>query len=499
MTTSRMEKTMCTKPKTVMAAFVAVFIAVLSILPGSVFAQQTIDSRIGDLSFTKDFVNGYPTDETVVKLYDEMDFQRAVQAYIWAIPLVGFVDWQRLAIEEMGVKNGQLVYMVTYDEKVCCLTLNVTTPYVETFVDLQESGPYVIEIPPGNQVRGATHDMWQIQISQMTRPGKYLFVGPYQEVPPEAESEGFIVNHSPMNNFFVGIRLMPEDPKEREALLGQIKIYPFSERKNAKAVPFVRPTKPWFAHQPRGLKYWEAVHRSLNREPVREVDRYFVAMLKPLGIERGKPFKPDARQQQILMDALVVGEAMAKANDFSKRLAKAHYRDDSQWHFSTTADWNQRTEFYQQLDGAAAWFYEAVTNDEAMHGQETGWGQVYMAAYKDADGDWLDGAKNYTLHIPPDPPAAEFWSLTLYDVSTRAIIQNDTKKADLSSRQDLQFNRDGSVDLYFGPDAPKGKESNWLETMPNKAWFPYFRLYSPTQPFLDQTWVLPNFEKSKKL
>ena len=318
---------------------------------------------------------------------------------------------------------------------------------------------------------------------------------PLQEVPPEAESEGYVINHSPMNNFFVGIRLMPEDPDERVALLDQIKLYPFSERDNPKAMDFVRPTEPWFAYQPRTMEYWESLHRSINREPVREMDRYFIAMLKPLGIEKGKPFDPDPRQQQILMDALVVGEAMAKANDFSKRLAKSHYRDDSNWHFSTTADWDQRAEFHQQLDGAAAWFYEAVTNDESMHGQETGWGQVYMAAYKDADGDWLDGATNYTLHIPPDPPAEAFWSTTLYDVSTRAIILNDTKRADLSSRQGLQFNSDGSVDLYFGPEAPVGKESNWVQTMPNKAWFPYFRLYSPTQPFLDQTWVLPDIEK----
>jgi len=464
-------------------------------IPELAVAQETINSRIGELSFTKDFENGYPTDETVTKLYDEMDFQRATQAYLWSIPLVSFVYWQGLQSDVLGAENGQLVFLETYDEKVGGLTLNTTTPYVETFVDLGESGPYVIEIPPGNQVRGATHDMWQIQIAQMTRPGKYLFVGPYQEVPPEAESEGYVINHSPMNNFFVGIRLMPEDAEERMALLEQIKLYPFSERQSPKTKNYVRPKTPWFAFQPRTMDYWKSLHKSVNREPVREMDRYFMAMLKPLGIEKGKPFQPDARQEKILMDALVVGEAMAKANDFSKRVEKAHYRDGSKWHFSTTADWDQRAEFYQQLDGAAAWFYEAVTNDEAMHGQETGWGQVYMATYKDGSGDWLDGAKDYTLHVPANPPAEAFWSITLYDVTSRCIIQNETKKADLSSRHDLKYNKDGSVDLYFGPKSPAGKESNWVQTMPDKAWFPYFRLYSPTQPFLDQTWVLPDIEK----
>jgi hypothetical protein len=259
----------------------------------------------------------------------------------------------------------------------------------------------------------------------------------------------------------------------------------------------IRPTKPWFAYSPRTMDYWKILHKSINREPVREVDRYFMAMLKPLGIEKGKPFAPNARQKKILMEGLLVGESMAKANDFSKRLEKAHYRDGSHWDFATAANWNSRAEFYQQLDGSAAWFYEAVTNDESMHGQETGWGQVYMSAYKDADGDWLDGAKSYKLHIPPNPPAKTFWSMTLYDVSTRALINNKTGKADLSSLQKLKSNKDGSVDLYFGPEAPSGKEANWVQTMPNKAWFPYFRLYSPTQAFLDQTWVLPDIEKAK--
>jgi hypothetical protein len=339
--------------------------------------------------------------------------------------------------------------------------------------------------------------MWQIQIAQMTQPGKYLFVGPYQEVPPGAESEGFIINHSPMNNIFVGIRLMPETEKEQLAVLNDIKIYPYSKRKNPKKLDFQRPKKKWFANSPRSMDYWKALHTSINREPVREMDRYHVAMLKPLGIEKGKPFKPNAQQTKTLKDALVVGEAMAKANDFSKRLEKAHYRDGSHWDFATTANWDQRTEYYQQLDGAAAWFYEAVTNDTSMHGQETGWGQVYMSAYKDGDGDWLDGATNYVLHVPANPPAEAFWAMTLYDVTTRCLIQNDTQKGNLSSRQKLQMNSDGSVDLYFGPKAPKGKKSNWVKTMPDKAWFPYFRLYSPTQPFLDQTWVLPDIEKAK--
>ena len=158
---------------------------------------------------------------------------------------------------------------------------------------------------------------------------------------------------------------------------------------------------------------------------------------------------------------------------------------------------DQRAEYYDQLDERAAWLYEAVTNDPAMHGQKTGKGQVYMGAYKDKDGDWLDGSKNYVLHVPPNAPAEAFWSITLYDVDTRCLIRNEQKIADRSSRMDLIKNTDGSVDIYMGPDAPKGKEKNWIPTVAGKAWFPYFRLYSPKKAFLDRTWVLPDIEKAE--
>jgi hypothetical protein len=486
--------------KSFLRIITAILLSASFISGGPVFAETTkVDSRIGTLEFTHDFANGYPTDATVTKLYDEMDFQRASQAYMWSIPLVGFVNWQLIQNEIFNAKNGQLLYINDYDERLAMLTLNGTTPYVTGFVDLQESGPFVIEMPPG-EVRGAASDMWQIQMTQLTRPGKYLFVGPNQELPVGAESEGYIITHSPMNNFFVGFRLMSEDEKTRTALLDKVKIYPYSERKSPKKMKHIRPgDKKWHAHQPRTMDYWKALSTSINREPVREVDRYFMAMLKQLGFEKGKPFKPDARQKKILMDALLVGEAMAKANDMSKRLEMAHYRDGSHWEYSTTANWDSRTEYYQELDGTAAWLYEAVTNDQSMHGQETGWGQVYMSAYKDADGDWLDGATDYVLHLPANPPAKTFWSVTVYDVSTRTIIDNKIQRGDVTSVQKpkLQKNKDGSFDLYFGPKAPKGKESNWVQTVPGKAWFPYFRLYSPTQPFLDQSWVLPDFEKAR--
>ena len=127
-----------------------------------------------------------------------------------------------------------------------------------------------------------------------------------------------------------------------------------------------------------------------------------------------------------------------------------------------------------------------------------GVGQAYLGAYHDADGAWLDGGKQYTLHVPPNPPAKQFWSLTVYDTHTRGLVDNAQQVADKSSRTpDLARNADGSVDLYMGPTAPPGKEKNWIPTIPGKAWFAYFRLYAPTEAYLDASWKLPDIARVK--
>lgn len=461
---------------------------------------ETLKTRIGDLSFTQNFADGYPTDATVEKLLNEMDFQRACQAYIWSIPIVSMAQWQYAHTEQLGAKNGQIVFVESYKDKLGGLTFNATTPYVLPFIDLSKE-PWVVVMPePAGKVRGAAHDMWQIGVTQITEPGKYLFVGPGQEVPKDAEKEGYKVFSPLTNNILLGIRLMPEDREERLKMLKMVDIYPYSERQNPKPRGYITPNgKPWMAAAPMGMEYWQRLADILNNEPVAERDRFFMAMLKPLGIEKGKPFNPNERQTAILTEAALVGEAMAKANDFlNPRLVDAHYLDGSHWEYATTSPPDQRREYYDALDGRAAWLYEAVTNDVAMHGQKTGKGQIYMASYKDKDGDWLDGGKDYTLHIPADAPAEAFWSLTVYEVSTRTLINNKHEIADRSSRMDLLMNKDGSVDLYIGPNKPQGdKVKNWIPTEAGRAWFPYFRLYSPKQAFLDKSWVLPDIEKAK--
>ncbi|MGB5414541.1 MAG: DUF1214 domain-containing protein [Polyangiales bacterium] len=490
----------------VMIASVALIFGCSDQRPASTAATQsgtpeggvTLETRIGDLSFTHDFATGYPTDETISLLFNEIDFQRACQAYIWSIPLVSFAQWQYAYNVTLGAENGQIVFLNGYDDILGGLTFNATTPYALVFIDLGEE-PWVVHMPEG-EVRGAAHDMWQMEITSMTKPGKYVFVGPGQTAPAGAAKAGYAVHQAPTSSIFLGIRLIPTDPNERKALLDNVEIYPFAERSNPKPRGFTTPQgRRWSAAHPRGMEFWHRLSDIISKEPVFERDRFFMAMLAPLGIEKGKPFAPTEQQKQILTEAVLVGEAMAKAIDFKKspRLQDAHYVEGSGWDIDTTSPTDQRREYYDALDGRASWFYEAVSNNMAMHGMETGKGQVYLTSYKDNDGDWLDGARNYTLHIPPNAPAELFWSLTLYEVDGRDIIHNQYKVTDRSSRMDLLTNQDGSVDLYFGPDEPTGKKQNWIPTEAGRAFFAMLRFYSPGPTLLDRSWILPDIEKAK--
>ena len=114
-----------------------------------------------------------------------------------------------------------------------------------------------------------------------------------------------------------------------------------------------------------------------------------------------------------------------------------------------------------------------------------------------AGGASFDGGRTYRLRVPPNPPAKQFWSITLYDVDTRRLIQNAQQIADRSSRNDLVKNADGSIDLYFGPAPPTGFEKNWIPTVAGRAWFTYFRLFGLLEPYLDQSWFLPDIEPVK--
>jgi len=455
-------------------------------------ALQAIKTRIGTLEFTHDFANGYPTGESVEKLFDERDFQRACQAYIWSLPAVSFGAWRRGITQGLGARMGQIVAILSLEARRGILTANATTPYYLAFADLS-AGPLVLRMPASG-VQGGISDAWQGNIPDSEAPAKYLVLGPGQATPEDVA--GYAVRHSPTFGIFLGARLTDPDPRNAKQALEQLQLYPFAHRDNPpKMEIFDAGKKAWSGLPPRGMEYWERLDEVIQHEPLAARDIFFHAMLRPLGLQKGKPFKPDARQTKILTDGALVGEAMAKANSADRRFAGSKYRPEAHWDFALQLDADDPAAFWNLLDERASWFYEAVGAGPAMAPKRPGPSSAYLGAYKDSAGEWLDGGASYRLRVPPDAPMKLFWSVTLYDVDTRALIVNDQGIADRSSRMDLRKNDDGSIDIHCGPKVPAGYESNWIPTVAGKNWFAYFRLYQPTKAYFDRSWPLTDFER----
>lgn len=455
------------------------------------------DTHIGKIVFDL----GFPAKESVTKLYDELDFQRACQAYLWGLPIVGFAEWQASTASSLGAGDLDYVVYSSFGDKLGILTPNATTPYILAFSDLNRTGPLVIEVPAGPS-GGGVLDFWQRPITDTGLPGpdkgegsKYLILPPNS---PDIAAEGYRVFRSPTFNIFTGTRALQSDAAQAEAWIKQLRIYPYSQRSNPPVTRFIKPEgRKWSQVPPRGIAYWERLADILAKEPVAERDRFFMAMLKPLGIEKNKPFQPDVRQRKLLEDGAFIGEGMAMSLSFSTRISGARYRTDANWDYLILLDPSQEAEYFSQLDERTNYFYQAVTTTEGMVSRTPGVGSAYLGTAEHKDGGRFDGGKAYSLHIPPDAPAAQFWSLTLYDVDSRSFIVTKEQIADRSSRADLLKNSDGSVDIFMGPTPPAGFEKNWIPTVPGRGWFALFRLYGPTEAYFDRSWSLPNIELVK--
>ncbi len=455
--------------------------------------SELLPGRLGGVEWDGEL----PRRSDVGLVFDELDYQMACQAYLWALPLVSYAQWHLQHRDVFGATNFDLVHYVSYRDRLGLITANATTPYILNFIGLAETGPLVIELPAG-PTAGGVSDFWQREIGVLGEMGpdggnggRHVVIPPGQE--PPAGLDGYHVLRSTGMNVMFGFRTLDPDAARSSALVAGVRIYPFEQRHDPPPTRIISPEgRPWTGDQPSGLDYWVRLHEIYQSEIVDERDRFYLAMLKQLGIEKGKPFAPDARLSGILTQASAAGELMAQANTFAKRFEGSRYWPDRQWDLAIVLDNSQqRGAYYDQLLERASWFYEAVSFSEAMRSQTPGVGQAYLGCYSDPDGEWLEGGRDYTLHVPGDVPAKLFWSATVYDAATRCLIDNDQQRGDRGSRDaDLHRNSDGSVDLYFGPSVKDRPESNWIQTIAGKHWFSYFRFYGPLQPYFDRTWKL---------
>ncbi len=489
-------------------------VSLLALTLLSVPAQaQPVTTRLGVLEVD----HGLPAPATRRKLYDELDFQRAVQGVIWAEPAINNSLFQR-AMVSAGVPNlGAMVYDRRMHPGQETLTPNQSVIYLYDTINLAHTGP-VVHIVPEAPINAGFFDMWMRPVLDFGTVGPNEGRGDRIVILPPGYTgevpEGYLVARPKTNQIFSITRLSIKEGMTEEKALGlyrQVQTYRLADAASSKPKTLVlmgdpaRGGKPFRMNRPEGLAYWQMVHKLIDSETVEDRDRIMLGSLAPIGIERGKPFAPDARMQKILIDAEQVGKLMMVNEAFSPRtvpdgVAKELYVGTQWENIQLLPSMTQEGPNSTYVAGRMIGFYQANGAQFAWDPKDypPGFGQKYAAAYKDKAGDWLKGENTYRLRVAANVPVADFWALTVYDVETRALIEAPQHRAEINPNVNkLRMNADGSVDLHFGPKAPAGYEENWVQTVPGRAWFPYFRWYGPTQAYYDKSWALPDIERVK--
>src|SRR3954464_14545115 len=187
-------------------------------------SPRSLSGRLSRVEFDGEL----PRRADVGVVFDELDYQMACQAYLWALPLVSYAQWRTQHYEVFGATSSDLVHYVSYRDRLGLITANATTPYTLNFFDLAETGPLVIELPPG-PTAGGISDFWQRECAVLGemgpdhgRGGRHVVVGPGQDA-PELDGDYYLQRATGMNIMF-GFRTLDPDPERARALVEAVRI-----------------------------------------------------------------------------------------------------------------------------------------------------------------------------------------------------------------------------------------------------------------------------------
>jgi hypothetical protein len=451
------------------------------------------------------FERGYPSAQAAQRARDDADFQRAIIAYRFWYPTVsaeGIFNGARAA----GIEDGKAISIAAAGPRQVAFTANSDTPYGFGVLDL-EGGPMVIELPPGALI-GLVNDHHQSWVLDMGLPGPDAGRGGRHLVlPPGYKGSvpaGYHTGQSQSMKALLAIRAMPAGGNVAGAMdaLRSIRIYPLSSASNPQFVRFVDTTdRVMDATSLRwedNIQFWRILHRVVSAEPLVPQFLSMHGLLSELGIEKGRPFNPDARMAAILEKAAKAGRDQMLVSAFDSARPDRINWSDRKWEWIGLVPGSVQFETPNGLDLEARdrWFAQAIVTSPAMFNRAAGAGSLYWLAARDSAGAFLDGGRTYRLTVPQPVPGKLFWSVTAYDAETRSQVQTNQGKAALRSLFELKDAASSpSVDLYFGPTAPDGQEGRWIKTTPGKGWFAYMRIYGPEQAAFDKSWKPGDFEE----
>ena len=437
-------------------------------IPVEITTPDTVESRIGTLKF----IDGYPTDETTQKVYDNLAFQRGVEVFLSALP-GGSTEGLRQGLASIGVDNNQTVaiFEELMDSRSLFLTANTESIYSVMWVDIKD-GPVVFETLP--DVLGIIDDHWFQYVADFGRVGPDKGQGgKFMLLPPGYEGdvpEGYFVYRPKTYGNLVFWRGFVKDGSTRpavEATKKHAKVYYLKDASNPPPMKFINVSGKHFnTIGANTYKFYEDINHIVQSEPNDAFSPEILGQLAALGIEKGKTFNPDARMKKILNEAAAVGNATARTLVFKYPDQDAYYYPDSAW-FQGFVGGNyqfQSQPGVSNTDAMVHFLYYATGVTPAMALKLIDKGSQYAIAAVDSKGRQLDGSKTYKVQLPPNVPAKDFWSFVVYDNQTRSMLQTDQRYPSISNDNNdkLEVNSDGSIDVWFGPTAPKGHESNWV-------------------------------------
>ncbi len=499
----------------------------------SLSAPDSIETRIGTLGFS----DGVPSAETARKVFDTLDFTRALNVYNNSFRGASALAIKK-GMESIGAGSGDIViFEELMDANSLFLTANADTVYYLGWIDLSK-GPVVIEQPSDGL--GAINDMWFQWVIDMGKPGpdrglggKYLIVGPDYDGP--LPRGGYFVAHAKTNTVLYALRAFIKDGNNPEPAVDNIKqnlkIYAYAAGGYGTSIAealegtvrlggepkipemkFIDASGMSFnTIPPSDYGFFEMINENVQNEPATSYDVELAGQLAAIGIVHGKEFAPDERMKKILTDAAAVGQATGRSLQW--RFADAHpdwaYYEGSQWGsmlweggalFETPPPLFEDGMFKplpptgaRTLDSRTAFYYAYTLDSPGMIMRIPGVGSQYLMGFLDADGNPFDGAKTYRVVLPKDIPAAAFWSFTVYDNQTRSMLLTPQKYPRAGSQSypspAAEMAEDDSTTIYFAPEQPKDvARGNWIQTDPEKGWFTILRLYSPLPAFFDKSW-----------
>ncbi len=458
------------------------------------------------------FERGFPTADTAEAANEATDLRRAIEAYKFFYPTVATEGVFEQFVPH-GMVPNEVGIIMPQDPEQQFAYANQDTPYILNVLDLKAVGPMVVELPAGPYIGGLVdhNQEWF---------GDIGLIGPNKGngdrallLPPDFNGEvpiGYTPYYAKTWKVLAFNRVLSKTGSYEEALsyAAQVKVYPLTEVAITPAYRVVdiagKPAPSPILKWEKSMEFWRRLHKVISEEPVQEKFRVMNGMLAQLGIEKGKTFAPDKRLEGILSKAALTGFEEMAVSFYEHPRAEKIVWQGRQWEFIpvtgaldlTVKEFGNKS--FRNLLTSDAYFWVGFGTSASIGVRKAGAGSMYYTTPRDATGAYLDGGKNYLLKIPGPVPASLFWSITVYDSETRTIIDSGQGRGAVRSLHEKpQPNADGSYDIFFGPDAPAGKEKQWVKTIPSKGWFTCVRLYGPQAAVFDGSYTLPDIMEIK--